>query len=212
MPSLQLATTTRVLPVRGGGYWLRCPFPSRCVAIEVAVRELAIWIRTGFARGICGSPVDRIGNHRSTICGLLLPAALMVAAPLAAQGDTDWTVVTLARDGSWGVGTSELQGTAIASALRKCNAKSRVSDCGAEFTAVRKGWTLGILCGDHRVLVAATELATAVKEAQARESTLRTLYGDGLPGCRRVITVDPDGSVIASKVSPPAVTKVGPGK
>ena len=191
---------------------MRCFFPSGCVAIEVAVRELAIWIWTDFAGAICGSPVDRIGKHRSTICGLLLPAALMVAAPLAAQGGTDWTVVTLARDGVWGVGTSELQGPAIASALRKCKAKSRESDCGAEFTAVRRGWTLGILYGDHRVLVAATELATAVREAHARESTLRTLYGDGLPGCWRVTTVDPDGSVIASNVRPPAVTKFGPGK
>jgi hypothetical protein len=156
--------------------------------------------------------VDRIGKRRSTICGLLLPAALMVAAPLAAQGYTDWTVVTLARDGSWGVGTSELQGPAIASALRKCNAKSRQSDCGAEFTAVRRGWTLGILCGDHRVLVAATELATAEREAQARENYLRTLHGEGLPGCWRVITVDPDGSVIPSKGGQPELVKVGPGK
>src|SRR5687768_3932134 len=120
--------------------------------------------------------VDRTRKRRSTICGLLLPAVLMAGAPLAAQGDTEWTVVTLARDGSWGVGTAELQGPAIASALRKCNAMSRKSDCGAEFTAVRRGWTLGILCGDHRVLVAASELATAEEEAQARESSLRTLY------------------------------------
>jgi hypothetical protein len=158
--------------------------------------------------------VDRTGKRkrRSTICGLLLPAMLMAAVPLAAQGDTEWTVVTLARDGSWGVGTAERSGPAIASALRKCNAMSRTSDCGAEFTAVRRGWTLGILCGDHRVLVAASDLATAEGKAQARESYLRTLYGEALPGCWRVMTVDPDGFVAASKVRPPAVVRVGPGK
>jgi hypothetical protein len=156
--------------------------------------------------------VDRTGKDRSTICGLLLPAVLIASAPLAAQSDVEWTVVTLARDGSWGVGTAELQGPAIASALRKCNAMSRKSDCGAEFTAIRRGWILGILCGDHRVLVAARELTTAEREAQARESTLRTLYGESLPGCWRVIAVDPDGFIAASTVRPPGVAKVGPGK
>ena len=79
-------------------------------------------------------------------------------------------MVTLARDGSWGVGTSEFYGPALASALRKCEAMSAgQSDCGAEVTAVRKGWTLGILCGDHRVLVAATDLTTAIMDAQARQ-------------------------------------------
>jgi hypothetical protein len=154
--------------------------------------------------------VDRIGKRRSTICGLLLAAVVMAADPSAARDDTDWTVVTLARDGSWGVTTSEQQGSAIASALRKCNAKSRESDCGAEFTAVRRGWTLGILCGDHRVLVAAKELVNADREAQLRVCTLRTLYGESLPVCWRVITVDPDGFV--TKGRPPAIAKVGPGK
>ena len=92
-------------------------------------------------------------------------------------------MVTLARDGSWGVGTSEHYGPALASALRKCEAMSGgQSDCGAEVTAVRQGWTLGILCGDHRVLVAATDLTTAIMDAQARQMYLRDLYGDGLPG------------------------------
>jgi hypothetical protein len=155
-------------------------------------------------------PSDRIGRRRPTIFGLFLLVVLMAAGPLAAQGDTEWTVVTLARAGSWGVGHAELQGPAIATALRKCNAMSRKSDCGAEFTAVRRGWTLGILCGDHRVLVAARELATAEREAQARESYLRTLYGESLPGCWRVMTVDPDGFVI--KARPPGIAKIGQGR
>jgi hypothetical protein len=140
-------------------------------------------------------PIDRIRRHVKAILGLLLPAVLMAAAPSAAQDHGEWTVVTLARDGSWGVGNSELQGQALASALRKCSAMSQESDCGAEFTAVRRGWTLGLLCGDHRVLVAARELVNADREAQHRECDLKTLYGVGLPICWRVITVDPDGFV-----------------
>jgi hypothetical protein len=99
-------------------------------------------------------------KRRSTIVAFLL-AALPWPVPLAAQHESEWTVVTLARDGSWGVGTSDHYGPALASALRKCEAISGgQSDCGAEVTAVKQGWTLGILCGDHRVLVAATDLTT----------------------------------------------------
>ena len=132
-------------------------------------------------------------KRRSMILAFLLAILLLSPAPMAAH-ESEWTVVTLARDGSWGVGTSEHYGLALASALRKCNAMSKEkSDCGAEVTAVRQGWTLGILCGDHRVLVAAPDLATAILEAEARQSYLRDHYGDSLPRCARVVTVDPDG-------------------
>lgn len=154
----------------------------------------------------------RFARRGTTILGLLLPAVLMAAVPSAAQGDTEWTLVTLARDGSWGAGTAEQQGPAMASALRKCYAMSRQSDCGAEFTAVRRGWTLGILCGDHRVLVAARELVNAYREAQRRESVLRTLYGEALPVCWRIMTVDPDGFVTAAKGGPPRVANTGQGR
>ena len=129
-----------------------------------------------------------------------LLAVLLLPGPLAAQHESEWTVVTLARDGSWGVGTSEYYGPALASALRKCEAMSgEQSDCGAEVTAVRQGWTLGILCGDHRVLVAATELTTAIMDAQARQMVLRELYGDGLPSCSCVMWVDPRGFAASSR-------------
>jgi hypothetical protein len=129
-----------------------------------------------------------------------LLAVLLLPVPLAAQHEQEWTVVTLARDGSWGVGTSEYYGPALASALRKCEAMSDgQSDCGAEVTAVRQGWTLGSLCGDHRVLVAATDLTTAIMDAQARQMFLRDLYGDGLPGCSFVLWVDPRGFAASSR-------------
>jgi hypothetical protein len=140
-------------------------------------------------------------KRRSTIVAFLL-AALLWPVPLVAQHEQEWTVVTLARDGSWGVGTSEHYGPALASALRKCEATSGgQSDCGAEVTAVRQGWTLGILCGDHRVLVAEADLTTAIMEAQARQMYLRDLYGDGLPACACVMWVDPRGFAASSRKS-----------
>lgn len=129
-----------------------------------------------------------------------LSIVLLLPAPLAAQPVSEWTVVTLALDGSWGVGTAEYYGPALASALRKCESMSDgQSDCGADVTAVRQGWTLGILCGEHRVLVAATDLSTAILDAQARQMFLKELYGDGMPYCLSVMWVDPQGFAAAPK-------------
>lgn len=134
--------------------------------------------------------------------------ALLLPVPLAAQHHSEWTVVTLALDGSWGVGTSEYYGPALASALRKCEAMSGAqSDCGADVTAVRQGWTLGILCGDHRVLVAAPDLTTAIMDAQARQEYLRDLYGD-LPSCSCVMWADPRGFAATSR-KPSGATRTG---
>jgi hypothetical protein len=150
-------------------------------------------------------------KRRSTIVAFLL-AALLWPVPLVAQHEQEWTVVTLARDGSWGVGTSEHYGPALASALRKCEATSGGQrDCGAEVTAVRQGWTLGILCGDHRVLVAAPDLTTAIMDAQARQMFLRDLYGDGLPACSCVMWVDPRGFAATSR-RPWGAARTGLGK
>jgi hypothetical protein len=141
---------------------------------------------------------------------LLLTMLLLSPAPAAAQHESEWTVTTLALDGSWGTATSELQSRALASALRKCEAMSDGrSDCGAEITAIRKGWTLGILCGDHRILVAATELTTAIKDAQARELHLWELYHGRLPVCERIVTVDPEGFATASRKKPWGAARTG---
>ena len=136
----------------------------------------------------------------------------MLAAATAATAEpcAEWTVVTLARDGSWGSGSDTFQGPALASALRKCNAMSGDgSDCGAEFTAVRNGWTLGLLCGDHRVLVAATDVASAWQAARDRIAYLKLQYGDLLPECRRIVTIDPDGFASASRVRPAKAADTG---
>ena len=139
-------------------------------------------------------------KRNSAILAFLLPVLLLPVPAVAQQEQaSEWTVVTLARDGSWGKGTSEFYGPALAAALRKCEAMSGgQSDCGAEVTAVKSGWTFGILCGDHRILVAATDLPTAIMDAQAREIYLRGLYGNSMPYCSCVVWVDPQGFAEAS--------------
>jgi hypothetical protein len=155
----------------------------------------------------------RLGELVWALVALLLAILLLSPGPAAAQHDSEWTVVTLARDGSWGTATSELQSRALASALRKCKAMSDGrSDCGAEIIAIRKGWTLGILCGDHRILVAATDLITAIRDAQARELHLWELYGGKLPICESIVTVDPQGFASASRKKPWGAARTGASK
>jgi hypothetical protein len=83
-----------------------------------------------------------------------LPLATMSAAE--ALDLDEMTVVTMARDGSWGVATAASQGEAIAGAVRDCRARaSAPTDCGAQFVTTRGGWVIGYLCGDHKIIVAA---------------------------------------------------------
>src|SRR5262245_54346578 len=79
--------------------------------------------------------------------GLLL--LLSVAMPAKAVDLDELTVVTMARDGSWGVATAGSQGPAIAAAVRDCRAMAGgPTDCGAQFITTRGGWVVAKLCGD----------------------------------------------------------------
>ena len=131
---------------------------------------------------------------------VFLGALLMSMSPCMA-GDDDWTVVTLARDGSWGVACDASQPRAIAEAIRYCRAMSGgSSDCGAQLTATRGGWTVANLCGDHQVIATGDSLAAAEAEALNREISLQLLYVPDLPRCRGVVTVDSATSTITSSV------------
>ena len=114
--------------------------------------------------------------------------------PVAAVDLDELTVVTLARDGSWGVATAGSQGQALATAIRDCQAMAAApNDCGAQFTTTRGGWVIANLCGDHKILVAAQTREAAEWAAILRETELKRLYVPDLPPCRRVLTVDPRG-------------------
>ena len=127
----------------------------------------------------------------------------MLAPPAAAVDLDELTVVTLARDGSWGLATAGSQGQAIAAAIRDCRAMAAApSDCGAQFTTTRGGWVIANLCGDHKIIVAAETREAAEKAALSREGDLKRSYAPDLPPCRRVLTVDPRGAHV-SPIAPP---------
>jgi hypothetical protein len=137
-----------------------------------------------------------IGRRAPVFLGTLL----MSIAPCMA-GDDDWTVVTLARDGSWGVACDESQPRAIAEAIRYRRAMSGgASDRGAQLTAARGGWTIANLCGDHKVIATGSSLAEAETEALNREISLQLFYVPDLPRCKRVVTVDSGKSTVTSSL------------
>ena len=140
------------------------------------------------------------GALRSSAAGL---AILLVAAPSAraqAGADSEWTVLTVAHNGAWGLSTARTQGEAIAGALRQCQARSPdPADCGAELVAYKDGWALAILCGDRRVMVSAGDLDEAEAVAYERIAALKLSCPSGLPPCRRLLTVDPAGVVTTAK-------------
>ena len=113
------------------------------------------------------------------------------------------TVLTRARGGAWGTATETSTSRAIALAIRNCQAMSQSRlGCGAMFTTVRSGWSVALLCGDEPVIAAAAERAEAEHMALERETELREVHRRDLPPCAQVVTVDPNGAVVA----PPLVT------
>ena len=128
------------------------------------------------------------------IADLELIASYYRALPFASD---DWTVLTMAPDGSWGAATSYPIDQAIAAAIANCRiAYQREIGCGAIFTSIQLGWSLGIRCGDRNIVVAEKTLAGAEQAALRREMELRQLYAPEMPPCRRVVTVDPNGMVV----------------
>ena len=133
-----------------------------------------------------------------TLAGL----ALITLSSLGAQGQGlslggDWTVVTMARDGSWGLGTGTSPGPAIAAAIRNCKAMaSGASDCGAQFATTRGGWIIANLCGDRKILATADTREEAERAALRREIALEQFYAPDTAPCRRVVTVDPRGVLL----------------
>jgi hypothetical protein len=134
----------------------------------------------------------------------LVPAfCILLAVPAQAVDLDELTVVTLARDGSWGVATAGSQGQAIAAAIRDCRAMAAAaSDCGAQFATARGGWVVASLCGDHKIIATAETRENAEQAALGREADLERLYASNLPPCRRVLTVDPRGSVLPAPAGP----------
>jgi hypothetical protein len=135
---------------------------------------------------------------------LKAPAAILVClvmpAPAFVPDQDDWTVVTMAPDGSWGSATEPSVGQALAKAIGYCMATSgREIGCGAQFRAIQAGWVVATRCGDTNIVVAERRLANAERAAREREADLREHYAPDLPPCRRVLTVNPRGGLETSQ-------------
>ena len=123
---------------------------------------------------------------------LVMPALAIVL------DQDDWTVVTMAPDGSWGSATEPSVGQALAKAIAYCKAMANKEiGCGAQFRAIQAGWVLATRCGDTNIIVADRRLADAERAASERETDLREHYTPDLPPCRRVLAVNPRGGVMS---------------
>jgi hypothetical protein len=115
----------------------------------------------------------------------------------ALAADEDWmhdfTVLTVFNE-AWGVATDPDINRAIAHAIANCKAMSGPElGCGARFTSVRAGWSLGIRCGRETVIAADKDFSEAERRAAWREADLRAHYQPQMPACVRVVTIDPTG-------------------
>src|SRR5262245_20267814 len=115
--------------------------------------------------GPCRRACWRRGHGVASVAGALCALAaslLMGAVPRVlaqSESNAEWTVLTVAHNGAWGLSTARSQGEAIARALDQCQSRAAdSSDCGAELVAYKLGWSLAILCGEHRVLAAGADL------------------------------------------------------
>jgi hypothetical protein len=152
-----------------------------------------------FQSGIWSGYMGNVGARRLwTACFVLFFAAS--ALPAAAEEPTNWTVLTVARNGNWGIATARTQGEAIAGAVFRCQAMTAdESDCGAELVAFKSGLAMALLCGDHRVIVTANELAEADRFATDRLVLLRKLYGAGFPTCQHLLQIESGGALTTFK-------------
>jgi hypothetical protein len=140
---------------------------------------------------------QRVSRRLGTAC-----FALFLAAPglSAAAEETNWTVVTVARNGNWGIASARTQGEAIAGALLRCQAMTAdESDCGAEFVAFRSGLALALMCGDDHVIVTANDSEEAHSSALDRLLALRGLYGPDFPACQHLLQIDSSGALTTFK-------------
>jgi hypothetical protein len=137
-----------------------------------------------------------------TFCATALAATL--ATPLMATpavADDQWTVLTMAPDGSWGAATASPVGRAIAFAIANCKIDyQRDIGCGAYLSSIRAGWSLGIRCGREIIVVAEKTLGAAEQAAKRREAVLRLNLPD-MSTCRRVVTVDTTGTIIVPRAT-----------
>ena len=122
---------------------------------------------------------------------------------LAASEDWmhDFTVLTMFAE-AWGAATEPFINQAIARAIANCEAMSGPElGCGAYFTSIRAGWSLGLRCGRETIVVADRDFAEVERRAAWREAELRAHYQPEMPACVRVVTIDPTGRSVSPELA-----------
>src|SRR5262245_39915470 len=133
----------------------------------------------------------------STSPYLIFPIGILLAATIPAKAVIlhEVTVVTMARDGSWGVAPAGPQGEVIAAAIRDCRAMAAApGDRRAQLATTRGSWVVANLCGDDKIIVTGESREAAEQAALRREADLKQHHVPNLQPCRRVLTVDPSGA------------------
>ena len=153
---------------------------------------------------------------KATVCAISISVAAVGASsaqtalspnpPLLAQTNDDWTkdytVLVIAPDGTWGTATEPSYAGALAKAIANCRSKYlREIGCGYRSTSIRAGWTFVMRCGQENIIVAAKTLDAAEQAAVDSELNLRRDYKPDMPPCVRVLSVAPDGRIIAPDVA-----------
>jgi hypothetical protein len=143
---------------------------------------------------------------RATVCAVgICVAAVGTAAAQSAtspQWAKDVTALAIAPDGTWGTATEPSVGEALGKAIAHCKSKYRHEiGCGHRSTLIREGWSLAMRCGQENIIVAEKTLQAAEQAAIDSELRLRRDYKPNMPPCVRVVSVDPDGRIIAPDVA-----------
>ncbi len=148
--------------------------------------------------GKSGQDSDMYRLIRQT--GIFLTVVFSCPSP-GMTWDDNWTVVTMTRDGAWGVACNSSRTVAVAEAIRFCKGMAgRSSGCGAQIVTARTGWIIANMCGDHQVIATGKSLDDAEREALNSEIDLQQFYEPDLPACKRVLTIDIDRLMVSSNL------------
>jgi hypothetical protein len=106
------------------------------------------------------------------------------------------SVLTMAHEGSWGADTQISLDEALQNAIARCKKMHGLKiGCGGQVISIEHGWLLGKRCGTRSILSSGETLAEAEANADRRENNMRRDFVPGLPSCRRVVAVDPNGVI-----------------
>lgn len=134
----------------------------------------------------------------------------LIASLLALLGMLCWTVdgtpalsitgrmsvLTMSHEGSWGADTQISLDDALQNAIARCKQMHGLKlGCGGQVISVEDGWLLGTRCGTRSILSSGATRAEAETDADRRENIMRRDFVPGLPACRRVVFVDPNGAI-----------------